>query len=119
MGEKSKTEDSLYTYRATVTSVYDGDTITCTISLGFDIELKDQKIRLLGINAPEVRGEQRESGLVTRDRLREKIDGKQVLLKTKKDKKGKFGRWLGTIWLGEEDVNQWLLKEGLAKVYDK
>jgi len=84
MGEKSKTEDSLYTYRATVTSVYDGDTITCTISLGFDIELKDQKIRLLGINAPEVRGEQRESGLVTRDRLREKIDGKQVLLKTKK-----------------------------------
>jgi micrococcal nuclease len=119
MGEKSKTEDSLYTYRATVTSVYDGDTITCTISLGFDIELKDQKIRLLGINAPEVRGEQRESGLVTRDRLREKIDGKQVLLKTKKDKKGKYGRWLGTIWLGEEDVNQWLLTEGLAKVYDK
>ena len=119
MGEKSKTEDSLYTYRATVTSVYDGDTITCTISLGFDIELKDQKIRLLGINAPEVRGEQRESGLVTRDRLREKIDGKQVLLKTKKDKKGKYGRWLGTIWLGEEDVNQWLLKEGLAKAYDK
>lgn len=119
MGEKSKTEDSLYTYRATVTSVYDGDTITCTISLGFDIELKDQKIRLLGINAPEVRGEQRESGLVTRDRLREKIDGKQVLLKTKKDKKGKYGRWLGTIWIEEEDVNQWLLSEGLAQEYGK
>ena len=119
MGEKSKTEDSLYTYRATVTSVYDGDTITVSIDCGFGIVLKDQKIRLLGINAPEVRGEQRESGLVTRDRLREKIDGKQVLLKTKKDKKGKYGRWLGTIWLGDEDVNQWLLTEGLAKVYDK
>jgi len=119
MGEKSKTEDSLYTYRANVTSVYDGDTITVSIDCGFGIVLKDQKIRLLGINAPEVRGEQRESGLVTRDRLREKIDGKQVLLKTKKDKKGKYGRWLGTIWIEEEDVNQWLLTEGLAQEYGK
>jgi len=114
-----KTEDSLYVYSAIVTGVFDGDTITVDINLGFSVTLKDQKIRLLGINAPEVRGEQRESGLVTRDRLREKIDGKQVLLKTKKDKKGKYGRWLGTIWIEEEDVNQWLLTEGLAQEYGK
>jgi len=119
MGDNSKNEKSLYIYKAVVTEVYDGDTITVSIDLGFSVTLKGQKIRLLGLNAPEVRGEQKELGLVTRDRLRQKILGRRVFLETHRDKKGKFGRWLGTIWLGEEDVNQWLLKEGLAKVYNK
>jgi len=119
MGDNSKNEKSLYVYKAVVTGVYDGDTVTMDIDLGFSVTLKDQKIRLLGLNAPEVRGEQKELGLVTRDRLRQKILGRRVFLETHRDKKGKFGRWLGIIWLGEEDVNQWLLKEGLAKAYDK
>ena len=119
MGDNSKNEKSLYVYKAVVTGVYGGDTVTMDIDLGFSVTLKGQKIRLLGLNAPEVRGEQKELGLVTRDRLRQKILGRRVFLETHRDKKGKFGRWLGTIWLGDEDVNQWLLKEGLAKAYDK
>ena len=110
---------SMYTYRAHVKSVYDGDTITVDIDCGFSIQLTNQKIRLLGINTPEVRGEERERGLVSRDRLRERIEGKWVTLKTEKDGKGKFGRWLGTIWLDDENINEWLLAEGLAEVYDK
>jgi micrococcal nuclease len=107
----------MYEYRAFVRKVYDGDTVTVDIDLGFDVVLKAQKIRLVRINAPEVRGEQRTEGLKSRDALRDKIGNKWVKIKTEKDKKGKFGRWLGEIWLEDECVNDWLLKEGHAEEY--
>ena len=107
----------MYEYRALVRKVYDGDTITVDIDLGFDMLLRNQKIRLLGINTPEVRGKERPEGLKSRDALRDKIGSKWVIIKTKKDKKGKYGRWLGTIFIEDENVNEWLIKEGLAEVY--
>lgn len=108
----------MHEYRAFVRKIYDGDTVTVDIDLGFDIILHKQKIRLLRINAPEVRGEQREEGLKSRDALRQKIGNKWVKLRTQKDKKGKFGRWLGEIWFEEECVNDWLITEGHAKIYE-
>jgi endonuclease YncB( thermonuclease family) len=61
-------------------------------------------------------------GIATRDWLRERILGKKVLLHTAK--RGKFGRWLGTIWEIEENkpefensYNKQLINEGLAKEY--
>ncbi len=107
----------MYEYRAFVRKVYDGDTITVDIDLGFDVVLKNQKIRLSRIDAPEVRGKERDKGLHSRDRLRERICNKWIIIKTSKDKKGKFGRWLGEIWSGESCINDWLLKEGLAVEY--
>jgi micrococcal nuclease len=107
----------MYEYRAFIRKVYDGDTVTADLDLGMYVQLKDQKIRLIGINAPEIRGEQRPQGLISRDALREKISNKWVTIKTYKDKKGKYGRWLGEIWIDGENVNEWLLKEGLAEVY--
>lgn len=107
----------MYEYRAFVRKVYDGDTITVDIDLGFDVVLKAQKIRLLRINTPEVRGAEREAGLKSRDALRAKIGNKWIKIKTQEDKKGKYGRWLGEIWLDEKCVNDWLLEEGHAKPY--
>lgn len=107
----------MYEYRAFVRKVYDGDTITVDFDLGFDILLKNQKIRLARINTPEVRGEERPEGLISRDVLREKISNKWVIIKTQKDKKGKYGRWLGEVWINEVCMNDWLLKEGYAKAY--
>ena len=107
----------MYEYRAFVRKVYDGDTVTVDIDLGFDVVLQKQKIRLLRINAPEVRGEQRAEGLKSRDALRERIGNKWVKVKTQQDKKGKYGRWLGEIWLDDVCVNDWLLQEGLAVEY--
>ena len=63
----------MYEYRAFVRKVYDGDTVTVDIDLGFDVVLKGQKIRLVRINAPEVRGKERPEGLKSRDALRNKI----------------------------------------------
>ena len=107
----------MYEYRAYVRKVYDGDTITVDIDLGFNIMLYKQKIRLVRINTPEVRGKERAEGLISRDALRVKIGSKWIMLKTQKDKKGKWGRWLGEIWFDGECINDWLLNEGLAVPY--
>jgi micrococcal nuclease len=113
-----------YYYIAEVVKVYDGDTCTCVVDLGFKTYLRI-KVRLVGVDTPEIRTkdlEEKTRGIATRDWLRERILGKKVLLHTKD--KGKFGRWLGTIWeLSEEtpefenSYNNKLITEGFAKKY--
>lgn len=66
----------------------------------------------------ELRGDEREAGIRSRDWLRARIGGKQVLLRTLKDKKGKFGRYLGEIWLDGANINDALVEEGLAEYKD-
>ena len=109
----------MYEYRAFVRKVYDGDTITCDIDLGVNMIMRNQKLRLVGINTPEVRGESRPEGLKVRDIVRSRISNKWVTIKTHRDKKGKYGRWLAEIYEAgvEESLTQWLLKEGYAKEY--
>lgn len=109
----------MYEYRAYVRKVYDGDTITVDIDLGFGVLLKNQKLRLLGINTPEIRGESREEGLKVRDIVRGRISNKWIIIKTQKDRKGKYGRWLALIHESgvEESINEWLLNEGHAEKY--
>jgi len=104
----------LYTYLALVTSVYDADTITVNVDLGMNTWRHDVKIRLARINAPEVRGPERDQGLKARDWLRGRIDGQQIILRTQRDKKGKFGRWLGEIYLDGENLNDALVNAGHA-----
>lgn len=107
-------DDNRYHYEALVTEVYDGDTITVDLDLGFGIWMRDQKIRLYGINAPEVRGEEREDGLKTRNFLREMILDERVIVRTHKDRKGKYGRWLGTVIQDGFNVNAELVMRGYA-----
>lgn len=103
----------MYEYRANVISVYDGDTITAVVDLGFHISITE-KFRLIRIDAPELRGEEREQGLISRDRLREMILDKDVIIKTYKDQKGKYGRYLAEIIFEDNNINDWLVSEGLA-----
>lgn len=111
-------ETSLYTYRAHIVAVYDGDTVTVDIDLGFSVVLRGQSVRLARINSPEVRGSSADLGIKSRDALRSKILGKSVVLRTVRDAKEKYGRWLGEIWLDEQCINDWLLAEGLASRYE-
>lgn len=108
----------MYQYNAKIISVYDGDTVTAEVDLGFNVTITE-KFRLVRINAPEVRGEEREDGLKSRDRLRELILNKNVIIKTLKDRKGKYGRYLAEIYINQDDkstnVNDWLVIENLAE----
>ena len=111
----------LYTYRAVVNRIYDGDTITVDIDLGFGIVMKDQVIRLLGIDTPEIRGEERPQGIMSRSFVEQRIPvGTRIMIKTIKDKKEKYGRYLGTIFYGETlaNLNEELLASGHADVYE-
>lgn len=108
----------MYTYKARIIDVYDGDTVTAIVDLGLFIST-EIKVRLKGINTPEIRGEERNAGLISKKRLEELILNKEVMLFTYKDKKEKYGRWLGTIYPldSSKSVNEILLEEGLAVPY--
>lgn len=106
----------IYAYRAHVVSVYDGDTVTAVVDLGFHVS-QEMTLRLCGIDTPEVRGEERPQGIVARDRLRELILDKDVVIRTKKDKREKYGRYLATVYVNGVDVNALLVDEGLAEQY--
>jgi len=106
----------MYHYKAHIKAVYDGDTVTAVVDLGF-LHFQEMKLRLKGIDTPELRGEEREQGLIVRDISRELILDKDVEIESFKDKQGKYGRYLATIFLDELNINQWLVDNGHAEIY--
>ena len=115
----------MYEYNAEITSVYDGDTCTGTIDLGFKLFTRKAKLRLLGIQAHEIRTSdlgEKMLAIEARDYLRGIVMGHQVRIKS--EKKGKYGRYLVTIWLLDDDgnivepsVNQRMLDAEHARPY--
>ena len=45
----------MHEYRCKIIKIVDGDTVDVDIDLGFDIWMKNERIRLLGIDTPESR----------------------------------------------------------------
>lgn len=107
-------------YRAIVVSVYDADTITCDIIVDDNPLWKirttfyDQDLRLMYIDAPEVRGTEKVKGFVSRDSLRSWIHGREVLLQMGPKLRDKYGRPLCVVWLDTVNINQKLVDAGLA-----
>ncbi len=85
----------MYEYRAKIVDVYDGDTFTFEVDLGFSITVTE-KIRLAGINTPEVRWSSKVEGKMVRDYVRSIILGKEVIIQV--FKKGKFGRYIAYVF---------------------
>jgi len=114
----TNSEDKLYHYRAKVVEVYDGDTVTAIVDLGFHIQM-EMKIRLVGINAPEMQEPTKAKGTTARNYLRKVALNKSVTLQTMKDKQEKYGRYLGTLWLDGEttSINETLIAKGYAVPY--
>ena len=100
--EKLLEKNQKYCYDAKVVSIYDGDTITVEIDLGFNVITK-QKIRFYGVNTFEIRGEEREKGLLAKQFVVDRIKDKKIKLYTIKDKTGKYGRYLGIIYYNNMD----------------
>ncbi len=116
-------DEKLYFYKAFVSKVYDGDTCTVDIDLGMRTWVHGEKIRFARIDAPELRGIERPKGLESRDYLRSLILEKDIFLETIKDKKGKYGRYIGEIWALDENgeyynVNDKMIAEGFARPYN-
>lgn len=113
----------MYTYKARLIRVIDGDTVDAEIDLGFGVYMK-QRVRLYGVNTPASRAknsDERELGLASKQRLTE-ILTKEFIIETILNKRGKFGRILGVLYTEEADgtrtnINQKLVSEGFAKEY--
>ena len=99
-------------YNAYVKYIYDGDTITVDIDLGFGIS-KEDKIRLARINAPEMKGVERPDGIISRDALRELIDKKTIRFEDLG--RGKYGRIIGEVYFGTINISDWLVANSYAE----
>lgn len=108
-----------YDYRATLRRVVDGDTYDLDIDLGFEIRAVT-RVRLLGVNTPEVIGATRQQGLAAAafaQQWFDRYEGRVIVRSFKSKVKEKYGRWLVEAWspdgagslLGLE-----LLQRGLA-----
>lgn len=109
-----------YTYRAEIVNVVDGDTVDVLWDHGGDI-VRKVRLRLWGINAPEMRGESAEQGREARIRLRDLcfLAGNQVVMRTHKDRKDSFGRYLAELCVpgSPRTINQQMVDEGHAVEY--
>jgi micrococcal nuclease len=113
----------MYEYKVKITRVIDGDTVDADVDLGFDTYIKD-RIRLMGIDTPESRTrnkKEKQLGLASKARLKElcAINKGNIVLKTSKEGKGKFGRILGSLYVSGSNVsfNAVLVSEGHARPY--
>ena len=112
----------MYTYKARLDRVVDGDTIDANIDLGFDITIH-KRIRLTGIDTPESRTrdlEEKARGLAAKARLIELLEKGDLVVES--TEVGKFGRVLGTLHVYSEEsgsinINDTLVKEGHAVEY--
>ncbi len=96
--------------------IYDADTIRITVDLGFGATLDLGPCRLYGINAWEVRGKERSIGLQARDYVRRRLSPfSEFIVQTYKDDKGKYGRYLVSIWIDGICLNDELVELGHAK----
>ncbi len=105
----------MYEYRATIVKHVDADTSRVSIDLGLDVTVR-ATIRWADINAPEISTEAgEESLLVLRTMLPE---GSRCIIRTIKDRREKYGRYLGTFILEDgTNMNEWLVKNGFATSY--
>jgi len=130
-----------FSYRAEVVKVVDGDTVDLKLfrkiryefDAGFNIKSSleyeastIQRLRLAGINTPELRGEEREAGLAAKEALIKLLESGPLTAHSYKASAfempaDKYGRWLAVIEVtlesGVVNVNEWLIANGFAVVY--
>jgi micrococcal nuclease len=101
----------MWEYNAKVLRVIDGDTIEADIDLGFNLHFI-AKVRLAGINAPELRTLE---GPASKARLTELLVAPLIIRTTLNKEFEKYGRVLGVLYgAGSLNVNQQMVSEGFA-----
>jgi micrococcal nuclease len=125
-GTDIKWEDTVeFTYPikgGRVIKVYDADTITIASKLPYDDSpMYRLSVRLNGIDTPEIKGkditdEEKEAAKTARDFVSNLTLNKFVKLENVATEK--YGRILADVYIGDIHLNQLLIKERYAVVYD-
>lgn len=130
----------MYQYRAIIQNVVDGDTLAINIDLGLSVWINNEKIRLLGVNTPEVHGVKKGSAEWTQGNNASEFvktilsEKDEIIIETVKDRKEKYGRYLAVVYLKVDQglltgltnirsigdyycLNDILIEKGLAEKY--
>jgi micrococcal nuclease len=115
----------MYEYRCKVVKIIDGDTVDVDIDLGFGVWLKKERIRMFGIDTPESRTrdlEEKKYGKAAKEFITGMLDDEGgIVLKTRKDKEGKYGRILGELWrttdFADKSINDYMIEKHHAVAY--
>lgn len=115
----------LHAYEAEIVRVIDGDTVEADVRLGFGLWAKGKRLRLAGIDAPELRGEEARDGALAKAVLARQLSGASVRICTLPDRDGRartggFGRTLAIVWHRQpsgymRNVNTWMVLRGYAE----
>ena len=95
-----------------VPSIIDGDTV----------KILNKRIRFFGIDTPEKKqfcvknSKKYKCGQEATNALKKKIDGKLVICKVQ-DKLDRYKRYIGVCFLGDVDLNKWMVRNGYAVAY--
>ena len=119
-----KWEDTIpFTFPITggqVIKVYDGDTITIASKLPYENSpLYRLSVRLNGIDTPEIKGktlDEKQAAKNARDSLSQLILNKYVRIENIQSEK--YGRILADVFIGDTNINEWMVSERYALKYD-
>lgn len=103
----------------------DGDTVDVDIDLGFGVWLRNERVRIMGIDTPESRTSnevEKLFGKAAKERLKELLHEGAVLVTTEEksgeDMRGKFGRILGDFKIPDgRMVTEVMISEGHCVAY--
>ena len=115
----------MYEYKVNILKVVDGDTVDVDIDLGFGVWLRNERVRLAGIDTPESRTSdavEKVFGQAAKDRVNSLLGAEAILIsqisKSGDNIKGKFGRIIGNFkTINGEVVADVLMNEGHAVAY--
>jgi len=118
----------MYEYNSIIRYVVDGDTVDVDIDLGFGVWLRDQRVRLYGIDTPESRTRdltEKLFGFAAKDFVKGYLPvGSNQILKTfigkdGEDMRGKFGRILGDFFINDgKMLVETMITEGYGVAYN-
>jgi endonuclease YncB( thermonuclease family) len=112
----------MHTYAATIANIVDGDTLDADIDLGFRITVR-QRVRLHGIDAPELHGATAAAGKAAREYLAELLRTQMAWQFQTIKPRDKYGRWLATIDATDPTtgqpttINRQMIEAGHAVLY--
>ena len=117
----------MHEYNCKIRRVVDGDTVDVDIDLGFGIWIHNERVRLYGIDTPESRTrdlEEKKAGLFAKDVVLHYLpEGSKQVLRTHKDKVGKYGRVLGEFVIYDSladrqtTINQFMIDHKIGVEY--
>jgi len=113
----------MYEYNCTVRAIIDGDTVDVDVDLGFDVILRGVRVRIAGIDAPEIRSRdvvEKHWGRKSRSFLEKTIPVGTKLIFVSKEyhPNDSFGRVIGDFYYGMSTISQVMLNSHHAVPWD-